>query len=166
MKIPKQLSGITGEYYVAAEFSRRGYLAAITLRNSDGVDILVSNIKGDKTFSIQVKTTQNKRKWIWNKKVEEETSRNKYFVFVNIPKDIDKHPEYFIVNSKALSECIKEGHQNWLKKPTKNGKRRNDSNARKFDADYFKMHLSDKLIEGFDKLIHLLNERIEDADSL
>jgi Holliday junction resolvase-like predicted endonuclease len=62
MKLSKQLSGIAGEYYVAAELSRRGYLAAITLRNSEGIDILVSNIDGNKLFSIQVKTTQNKKK--------------------------------------------------------------------------------------------------------
>ena len=68
MKLSKQLSGIAGEYYVAAELSRRGYLAAITLRNSDGVDILASNESGEKTFSVQVKTTQNKRKWILGKK--------------------------------------------------------------------------------------------------
>lgn len=74
MKLNKQLCGIAGEYYVAAELSRRGYLAAITLRNSDGVDILVSNIDGDKLFSIQVKSTQNKRKWILSQKVENEFS--------------------------------------------------------------------------------------------
>ena len=64
MTLSKQLSGVSGEYYVAAELSRRGYLAAITLRNSENIDILVSNIQGDKLFSIQAKTTQNKRKWI------------------------------------------------------------------------------------------------------
>jgi hypothetical protein len=39
MKLLKQLCGVAGEYYVAAKLSRRGYLAAITLRNSEGVDI-------------------------------------------------------------------------------------------------------------------------------
>lgn len=137
MKISKQLSGIAGEYYVAAEISRRGYLAAITLRNSDGVDILISNINGDKLLSIQVKTTQNKRKWILNKKIEEENSSKKYFIFVNLPIDPDSSPEYFIINSKTLAEHIYKGHRDWLSKPGKNGKKRNDSDVRQFDPQYF-----------------------------
>ena len=39
-KLSKILSGVSGEYFVAAELSRRGYIASITLRNSRGIDIL------------------------------------------------------------------------------------------------------------------------------
>lgn len=137
MKLNKQLCGIAGEYYVAAELSRRGYLAAITLRNSDGVDILVSNIDGDKLFSIQVKSTQNKRKWILSQKVENEFSEKKYYVFVNIPSDINLMPEFIIVHSKVLANNIFNGHRGWLSKPGKNGKTRNDSKVRQFDPRYF-----------------------------
>jgi hypothetical protein len=52
---------------VAAELSGRGYLAAITLRNSDGVDILVSSYDGDSMILIQVKTTRGNKTWIMNK---------------------------------------------------------------------------------------------------
>ncbi|KJD33295.1 hypothetical protein PK35_05405 [Tamlana nanhaiensis] len=138
LKLNKQLSGIAGEYYVAAELSRRGYLAAITLRNSDGVDILVSNLDGDKLISIQVKSTQNKRKWILSKKTETEYSEKKYFVFVNIPADINMPPEYIIVHSKVLANHIYIGHRTWLSEPGRNGKKRNDSNVRQFDPRYFK----------------------------
>ena len=140
MKLSKQLSGIAGEYYVAAELSRRGYLAAITLRNSNGLDILVSNIDGNKIFSIQVKSTQNKRKWILSKKVETEFSAKKYFVFVNIPSNINLSPEYTIIHSKILADHIYKGHRDWLSKPGKNRKIRNDSNARQFDPRYFQPH--------------------------
>lgn len=37
------LSGVAGEYFVAAELSRRGYIASITLRNTRGIDILASD---------------------------------------------------------------------------------------------------------------------------
>lgn len=137
MKLSKQLSGIAGEYYVAAELSRRGYLAAITLRNSDGIDILVSNQSGERTFSIQVKTTQNKRKWILGKKVEEDTAANKFYIFVNIPNELNSLPEYLIVRAKDLAKNIFEGHRNWLKETGKNGRIRKDSNARQFDPRYF-----------------------------
>lgn len=134
MKISKQVCGVTGEYYVAAEFSRRGYLAAITLRNSDGADILVSNIAGDKLISVQVKTTQNKEKWILSQKVEKEISENKYFIFVNIPADITEMPKYKIVSAKTLAKNIFDGHRRWLDEP---GKIRNDSAVRQFDPRYF-----------------------------
>jgi len=137
MKLSKQLSGVTGEYYVAAELSRRGYLAAITLRNSNGVDILVSNEAGEKTFSIQVKTTQNKKKWILGKKVEEDKSANKFYVFVNIPNELNSLPEYSIVKATSLAKNIYEGHRNWLKESGKNDRIRRDSSARQFDPRYF-----------------------------
>jgi hypothetical protein len=154
MKISKQLCGVAGEYYAAAEISRRGFLAAITLRNSDGVDILVSNIEGNKLFSIQVKTTQNKRKWILNKKVENEKSENKYFAFVNIPQNLEIQPEYFIINSKTLSEHIFNGHRSWLNGIGKNGKIRNDSDVRQFDPQYFE---KENLL-SWDSLIEIISK--------
>lgn len=153
MKLSKQLSGVAGEYYVAAELSRRGYLAAITLRNSEGVDILVSNLEGNKLVSIQVKTTQNKLKWILTKKIENEISENKYFVFVNIPSDINHPPLYRIVSSKVLSKHIYMGHRSWLNEPSKNGKVRNDSDVRQFDPKYF----DEEDLLSWDDLIQQIN---------
>jgi hypothetical protein len=42
-KIPPILAGVAGEYFVAAELSRRGWIASISLRNTRGIDILVTN---------------------------------------------------------------------------------------------------------------------------
>lgn len=154
MKLSKQLSGIAGEYYVAAELSRRGYLAAITLRNSEGIDILVSNPEGNKLISIQVKTTQNKKKWILSKKIEDEKAKNKFFVFVSISEDINLMPDYYIINSEKLSEKIYTGHRNWLNEPGKNGKIRNDSDARQFDPKYF----NELDLLSWDDLIEFINE--------
>jgi hypothetical protein len=36
MKPSSQLTGVAGEYFVAAELSRRGFIASITMRNSQG----------------------------------------------------------------------------------------------------------------------------------
>lgn len=152
MTLSKQLSGVAGEYYVAAELSRRGYLAAITLRNSENIDILVSNIQGDKLFSIQAKTTQNKRKWILSKKIEEEKSENKFYIFVNIPNEIDEKPEFFIIESKKLSVKIKLGHKNWLESLGKNDKIRKDSDVRQFDPIHF-----EKDLLSWEDLIRLIN---------
>jgi hypothetical protein len=42
-KVSSILIGVSGEYFVAAELSRRGYVASITLRNTRGIDIVASN---------------------------------------------------------------------------------------------------------------------------
>jgi hypothetical protein len=54
------LCGVAGEYFVAAELSRRGYVASLTLRNTRGIDILASNIDATKSVGIQVKAIQGK----------------------------------------------------------------------------------------------------------
>jgi hypothetical protein len=54
-KLNTVLAGVSGEYFVAAELSRRGYIASITLRNTKGVDILCSNADATKAVGIQVK---------------------------------------------------------------------------------------------------------------
>jgi hypothetical protein len=66
-KLSSGLTGIAGEYYVAAELSRRGFMASITLRNNDSIDIHASKLSNKKLFAIQVKTKQIEgRRWPLN----------------------------------------------------------------------------------------------------
>ena len=43
------LAGISGEYFVAGELSRRGWIASLTLRNTRGVDIPIAGQKHEGT---------------------------------------------------------------------------------------------------------------------
>ena len=63
-KLSNGITGIAGEYFVAAELSMRGFMASITLRNNDSIDIHASKLEDNNNmFAIQVKTTQhNKQK--------------------------------------------------------------------------------------------------------
>lgn len=132
-KLNKVLSGVAGEYFVAAELSKRGYLASITLRNTKGVDILCSNSDASKTVGIQVKTNSgSKRSWVLNQKVENYFAPNLFYVFVNLNNNI-KPPDFFIVPSETVAKCCKEGHVEWLSTPGKKGQKHNDSTMRKFD---------------------------------
>src|ERR1700677_2520397 len=93
------LSGISGEYFVAAELSRLGYIASITLRNTRGIDILASNQNSTKTVAIQVKTTRiNKPIWMMNVKAEEFKGTNHFYIFVNL-RDLKQRPDFHIVPS-------------------------------------------------------------------
>lgn len=132
MKISKSLTGVSGEYFVAAELSRRGYIASLTLRNSKGIDVLVANEEGTKTLGIQVKTNQNSESsWVLSIKNEDYNSDNLIYIFVNL-NDVNDMPSYYIVSSKDVAEYIKLNHQNWLASPNKKGGEHKDNPIRKF----------------------------------
>ena len=125
------LTGISGEYYVAAELSRLGYIASITLRNTRGIDILCSNADASKHVSIQVKTTHKSRNsWMINKKSEEYYSPKHFYVFVLL--NDREHPKFFIVPSKIVVNYIKSDYKEWIKGKSKTGKKHKDSSIRKF----------------------------------
>jgi predicted AAA+ superfamily ATPase len=68
-KISVIQSGVSGEYFVAAELSRRGFICSITLKNTKGIDVLVLNEHSKKLVGVQVKTNNSSRKaWLLTKK--------------------------------------------------------------------------------------------------
>ncbi len=132
LKITPILAGVSGEYFVAAELSRRGYICSITLKNTKGIDVLVCNEDASKTLGIQVKTNQiNKSEWILNEKCEKLVDENIFYVFVNL-KNINELPEFYIVPSEVVSNYTSNNHKKWLKEKGKKGQQRNDSTMRKF----------------------------------
>jgi len=132
MKISSILAGVSGEYFVAAELSRRGYICSVTLKNTKGIDILVCNEDSTKTLGIQVKTNQiNKREWMLNEKSEKMIDTNIMYVFVNLISQ-NILPEFYIVPSKVVSDYITNDHQMWLTTIGKKGQQHNDSSMRKF----------------------------------
>ena len=60
-KLPSILVGVSGEYFVAAELSRLGYVASVTLRNTRGIDILAANADATRSVGIQVKSNRGKK---------------------------------------------------------------------------------------------------------
>lgn len=134
-KISTTLSGVAGEYFVAAELSRRGYIASITLRNTRGVDILATNTEATRAIGIQVKTNQGSDKdWILSRKVETDVADNLLFVFVNL-NGIGGIPTFHIVPSTIVAAYCTANHAAWLAAPSRSGKPHQDSAVRKF-ADY------------------------------
>ena len=132
-KLNTVLAGVSGEYFVAAELSRRGYLASITLRNTKGVDVLCSNSDASKTVGIQVKTNSgSKRSWILHQKAEDYYADNLFYVFVNL-NNIQTQPDYFIVPSIDVANYCKTRHESWLISPGKKGQAHKDTPMRKFD---------------------------------
>jgi Holliday junction resolvase-like predicted endonuclease len=60
------ITGVSGEYFVAAELSRRGWVAVITLKNTPNIDVIATTPDGKRTLNIQVKTRsiKNRQGWI------------------------------------------------------------------------------------------------------
>ena len=111
--------GIIGEYSVAAELSKRGFTASLTLKNAEAVDILVVAENTHKLLGIQVKTrTFNKDKWVLNEKNENLYAENLYYVFVKLDKEQNPY-EYHIVPSEVVAKIVKEKYDQWIKKTGK-----------------------------------------------
>jgi hypothetical protein len=131
-KIPPVLTGVAGEYFVAAELSRRGYIASISLRNTRGIDILATNQDGSRSITIQCKTNQKAdRKWLLNEKSEEFVSKDHFYVFVALGQPTDR-PRFHIVPSKVVAERTKKGHRKWLDTPGRKGQKHRDTPMRNF----------------------------------
>jgi hypothetical protein len=126
------LRGIAGEYFVAAELSKRGYIAIITLRNTETADILCSDLNAKNPITIQVKTKQEaKRIWPLHKKAENLYSDKLYYIFVILNKE-GVYPDFFIVSSRDVANYCKESHKQWLETLGKKGQKHNDNLVRNF----------------------------------
>jgi hypothetical protein len=124
-------SGIAGEYFVAAELSRRGYVASLTLRNTRGIDILASNRDATRSVGIQVKATQgNYDTWLVHRLARDELASNLFFVFVSM--NALAAPKYHIVPRKIVLTYTEKRHKLWLKGTKRDGSERKDTNMRQF----------------------------------
>jgi hypothetical protein len=135
LQLSPALCGVAGEYFVAAELTRRGYVASITLRNTRGIDILASNADATRAVGIQVKTKQGPgAEWLLSAKAEEApgspVSDHLFYVFVNL--NGIAAPTYHVVPREAVAAYARETHRQWLASPGRNGRARRDSSMRKF----------------------------------
>ena len=132
-------AGVAGEYYVAAELTRRGYIACLTSKNTKTIDLLASNKSGSKSVSIQVKTRKKAKDFALNEKDELlEDNDNLFYNFVNLNISNKKgvltydEVEYYVVPMKKVKDYIYYGHREWLKTPRKDGKPHPNTKIRKY----------------------------------
>lgn len=132
VKLPGTLSGVAGEYFVAAELSRRGYIATLTLRNAQGIDIIAANPRSTRSVGIQVKTSQSAvPAWLASKKVEDsKLARNLFFVFVSL-NGLDQ-PSFHIVPRSVVANYLRTNHRAWLNGTKRDGGARKDTAMRIF----------------------------------
>ena len=138
-KLHSTLFGVAGEYLVAGELSRRGYLAAITLRNAKGVDIIATNSTASRSVAIQCKTRYSKgRCWVLGEKAETYYAANLFYVFVSL--NFGEPADFHIVPSKTVADTIKKHYRVWLKEPGVQGQAHRANPMRTFWDEKGKFH--------------------------
>ena len=101
-----QLTGMRGVYLVAAELTKRGFIVSPTSRSALGADLLVTDQKCRRAYSVQVKTNATTFNfWLIGRKAKDTISDTHIYVLVNIKNSVraGESIEYFVVPSKQLS---------------------------------------------------------------
>lgn len=104
-EIQPSSTGLSGEYFVAAELLRRGFSVGITMGNAKAIDILAE--KDSKQFIIQVKSIYKKKNVGWPM-MKDKVNTNIFYVFVNLNGDKMASPDYFIATGKEAKEKVKQ----------------------------------------------------------
>jgi hypothetical protein len=104
-EIQRSSTGLSGEYFVAAELLRRGFSVGITMGNAKAIDILAE--KENKQYIIQVKSIYKKKNVGWPM-MKDKVVENHYYIFVNLNGDKMDYPEYFICTGSEAKEKVKQ----------------------------------------------------------
>jgi hypothetical protein len=96
-----QVTGLSGELFVAAELLKRGHQTSITFGNAKAIDLIAVNPKTKCIFTVQVKSVRRKNPWpIAHAKI----FREHVYVFVLL-NEPGEPVEYFVVpGSKMANE--------------------------------------------------------------
>lgn len=104
-EIPRNNTGLSGEYFVAAELYRRGWSVGMTLGNAKAVDLFAE--KNGITINVQVKSLF-KRKSNGFPLMKNQVKDRCFYVLVVLNGDKMTAPEYFICTSNEIKPKIKE----------------------------------------------------------
>jgi hypothetical protein len=97
-------SHLAGEYFAAAELSKRGWAVAMTIGNAKAIDLFVE--KGRRTANIQVKAISQRRNVGWPMTKSKVWSNVIYvFVCLNPP---GKSPSFFIATPAEVRPRVKQ----------------------------------------------------------
>ena len=99
-RVDGQITGLAGEFFVAAELLKRGLQTSVTFGAAKAIDFLAYNSATGRTFTVQVKALRKKTYFpISHHKVQAEHIY--VFVLLNKPGEA---VQYFVVPGRALCE--------------------------------------------------------------
>ena len=140
----------SGEYYVAAELSRRGFNATTFAGNLPLFDIVAVTPSG-KALRIQVKTRTNKNNRWQLKRSEgcEDPTPDMFWVLVHLRNE--EQPRYWVIPDKKMRAIIRRDYE---------------SRSDKFKANQNWQTLRKELVEGWEDKWCLLDAAVRPDDDL
>lgn len=105
-RLSRQLGGMRGVYLVASELVRLGLIASPTSRSARGADILATTADLSQAFSVEVKSSMNKKFWYLAPHAKQLIAPSHFYVFVLIRQTKNGLEEisYFPVPSKIVAQ--------------------------------------------------------------
>jgi hypothetical protein len=103
-KTDRNCTHLAGEYFVAAELSKRGYVIGITIGNAKAIDLFAE--KGVKTVHVQVKALASKKSVGWPMMIDR-VIPNVMYVLVCL-NAYGTAPAFFILTSKETKAKVKQ----------------------------------------------------------
>lgn len=105
MTSKNQMTGMLGVYLVAAELSKQGFIVSTTSRSAAGADLLVTDQKCKKAWSVQVKTNRERPNfWLVGAHTAETVSDSHVYVFVNVGHT--ERPEFLVATSEYVAAKV------------------------------------------------------------
>jgi hypothetical protein len=102
------LTGIAGVHFIVSELSLRGLIALPTIRNTAGIDIVVTNAAGTWQANLQVKTSKNKVNfWPIGKHYEDWRGENCWYGFARYLES-DLRFELFLETAERVARQVAE----------------------------------------------------------
>lgn len=100
-------TGIAGEFFVAGELSKRGWIATLTAKNTPDIDVLASRPTGDVHARIQVKTRSPAYAYAHRVGRELKSVGDRDFlVLVDLGSEAET-PRYWVIPTTTAARLIK-----------------------------------------------------------
>lgn len=117
-QINKLMTGLAGEYLVAARMNLRGWDASLTLKNFPGIDVFGRNPETGQQIGIQVKSCWDSSFFVGVNRSERDIMQEKIkgpFVFVHIDSVDDA--SFYILSKSEFIELVNSTDDIYFNKP-------------------------------------------------
>jgi hypothetical protein len=156
------LTSAAGEYYVAAELSRRGWAASITPKGVERNDVLAQHVETQAIVAIQVKTWARGRGFTLSETNERPTSAtNEWYALVRL-SETNGRPTFYLVPRNTIAAHLYVDHRLWLATPGRKGQPHKDTRRRAVPPEDVEPYREgwDRLLEPTTAVPYFLPERI------
>jgi hypothetical protein len=124
-----ELTGSVGEFLVAAELARRGWVPSITPRGVERTDVLAQHAETGAVIAVQVKTANSEHFRLKQKNEETSKQWNQWYVFVSL-RGLTERARFFVVPTNVVAAFVYVDHRGWLRRPGRGGATHRDSPVR------------------------------------